>query len=92
MPKCLECGVDLPRLQWTHFKYKCTGRFNNSKEYIVAYPNAILVDPELAKRTAVTLENLILKYGSEKGTNRWKHYLEKQATSNSFKYKKEKHG
>lgn len=92
MPKCLECGVELPRLQWTHFKYKCTGRFNNGTEYLKIYPHAKLVDDDIAKSTAVTLENLIAKYGGEEGTTRWESYRNKQAMSNSFEYKRDKHG
>ena len=92
MPRCLEYGVILPRLQWTHFRYKCTGRFQNGLEYLAVYPDAILVDPELAKRTAVTLENLILKYGQEEGKSRWERYKQRQAESNSFEYKQKKYG
>ena len=33
MIKCLECGFESSRLQWTHFKFNCTGRFNNGTEY-----------------------------------------------------------
>lgn len=92
MPKCLECGFEAPRLQWTHFKYKCTGRFQNGTEYQRAYPGAELVDPDLKKKTAVTEENLIKKYGASEGSERWKQYREKQARTNSFEYKKEKYG
>lgn len=92
MPKCQECGFESSRLQWTHFKYNCTGRFKNSKEYKKAYPNAVLVDPELAKKTAVTKENLIRKYGDVEGLKRWKTYKEKQSSTNSFEYKQEKYG
>ena len=91
MPKCLECGFEAPRLQWTHFKYKCTGRFNNGKEYMNEYPGAKTVDPELAKRTAVTLKNLQDKYGVIDGAERWNRYREKQSISNSFDYKKKRH-
>lgn len=91
MPKCLECGFESSRLQWTHFKYKCTGRFKNSKEYTKEYPNAIVVDPSLAKKTAVTLDNLQNKYGKDKGLERWNQYRKKQAVTNSYEYKKEKH-
>ena len=59
MPKCLECGFEASRLQWTHFKYKCTGRFSNGREYKKVYPSALLVDKELAKNTAITKNNLI---------------------------------
>lgn len=92
MPTCKECGTTLPRLQWTHFKYKCTGKFNNGKEYILAYPDETLVDEDVAKKTAVTLENLVSKYGEEEGTERWNMYKSRQAESNSYEYKKNKHG
>jgi len=92
MIKCLECGFEGPRLQWTHFKYKCTGKFSNGREYKLAYPGAQLVSDEVAKSTAITLENLIKEYGQIEGTTRWESYKSKQAISNSFEYKKEKHG
>jgi len=92
MIKCLECGFESSRLQWTHFKYNCTGKFNNGREYMAAYPRAKVVSEELAKKTAVTLETLINKWGKEEGEKRWQVYKEKQAKSNTFEYKKEKHG
>jgi len=92
MIKCLECGFETDRLQWTHFKYKCSGKFKNSKEYKIAYPNACLVDPSLAKKTSLTLENFINKYGDDEGSLRWNEYRKKQAISNSYEYKKEKYG
>ena len=92
MPKCLECGFEASRLQWTHFKYKCTGRFSNGREYKKVYPSALLVDKELAKNTAITKNNLIKKYGVEDGNSRWNSYVAKQAASNTFEYKLKKHG
>jgi len=92
MPKCLECGFEAPRLQWTHFKYNCTGRFANGREYKKVYPEAKLVDDALAKNTAVTESNLIKKHGVEEGKLRWQAYKQKQAYSNSYEYKKEKYG
>ena len=92
MPKCLECGFEAPRLQWTHFRYKCSGRFKNCQEYRDAYPGAKLVDNDLAAKTAITLENLIKKHGEIEGIKRWDEYRLKQARSNSFEYKKEKYG
>lgn len=92
MIKCLECGAQEKRLQWTHFKFKCTGRFNNGKEYMAAYPGAKVVDASVAAKTAVTLKNLISKYGEIEGTARWEQYKQKQAYSNSFEYKQQKHG
>ena len=92
MIKCLECGFESSRLQWTHFKFNCTGRFNNGTEYKKYYPNAKVVDKDLAKKTAITLDNLIKKYGDIDGVSRWESYKHKQAESNSLEYKKEKHG
>jgi hypothetical protein len=92
MVKCLECGFESPLLQWTHFKYKCTGRFNNGREYKLAYPGAQIISAESAKAKAVTLENFIKKYGDTDGNDRWRQYTEKQAITNSFDYKKEKYG
>lgn len=92
MIKCLECGFESSRLQWTHFKYNCTGRFANGREYKKSYPGAKIVDDALAKTTAVTLANLINKHGKTEGQKRWDAYRQKQAETNSFEYKQEKHG
>jgi len=92
MVKCLECGAEEKRLQWTHFKFKCTGRFQNGTEYMAAYPGAKVVDPAVAASTAVTLNNLIKKYGHVEGQRRWDQYKQKQAYSNSFEYKNLYHG
>lgn len=92
MVKCLECGKELPRLQWTHFKYNCTGKFANGKEYCNAYPGAKLVSDDIAKTTAVTLANLIKKYGEIDGAARWEQYRKRQAYSNSFEYKHKQYG
>lgn len=92
MIKCKECGFESDRLQWTHFKYKCTGRFTSGTEYRKIYPGSQLVSPELAKKTAVTEARLIEKYGIEVGIVKWDEYKKKQAKSNSYDYKREKHG
>lgn len=92
MPMCKECGFVSERLQWTHFKFKCTGKFKNGKEYQKAYPGSKLVDDKLAKKTAVTLENLKKKYGDIVGQIKWNEYRNKQSYTNSFEYKKEKFG
>jgi len=92
MPTCLECGFTAPRLQWTHFKYKCTNRFKNGTEYLTVYPDASLVDASVTQKTKITLENFIIKYGEDIGTEKWDRYRQKQAASNSFEYKQEKHG
>lgn len=92
MPTCKECGFTSDRLQWTHFKFKCTGRFKNGKEYQAVYPGSKLVDDHLAKKTAVTLDNLKIKYGEIDGQTKWDEYRNKQSYTNSFEYKKEKFG
>lgn len=92
MPECLECGFTAPRLQWTHFKYKCTGRFSNGAEYKKAHPGAELVDEDLKKRASVTEAGLIKKYGNTEGKVRWESYRQKQANTNTREYKKEKYG
>jgi len=92
MPVCKECGFTASRLQWTHFKYNCTGKFKNGTEYKKHHHDAILVDPELAARTSITLANLILKYGDTDGARRWEEYKQKQSTSNSLEYKAKKYG
>lgn len=90
--KCKECGYIGSRLQHTHFKYKCSGRFTNGKDYKIFYPGELVVAPNLAKSTGGTLVNYIKKYGEVEGQRRWDEYKNKQADSNSFEYKQEKHG
>ena len=55
MPKCLECGFEAPRLQWTHFRYNCTGRFKNGTEYRRVYHDAELVDKNISKKFFIVL-------------------------------------
>lgn len=92
MPTCLECGFTAPRLQWTHFKYKCTNKFKNGAEYLIAHPGASIVDASVTQKTKITLENFITKYGEEEGNVKWESYRDKQAKSNSFEYKQAKYG
>lgn len=92
MIKCMECGKMVNRIQWTHLRYKCTGRFKTCKEYITFYPEVVTVDESLTKKTKLTLENMVKKYGKNEGQKRWDSYRAKQAYSNSFEYKNKKHG
>jgi very-short-patch-repair endonuclease len=92
MIKCLECGLEAPRLQWTHFKFNCTGKFNNGKEYMQAHLGAQVVSEDLKKRCVVTLESLTKKYGEKEGKIKFESYRIKQSVSNSYEYKKEKYG
>ena len=92
MPTCLECGYSAPRLQWTHFKYKCTGKFKNGNEYMSAHPGSEIIDPELKKKYGFTLDSAVKKYGAVEGQKRWNEYCDAQATTNTFEYKHEKYG
>lgn len=48
--------------------------------------------PVCDARQSVTKEKMIKKYGISEGTQRWNSYCKKQADSNKFEYKHEKHG
>lgn len=48
--------------------------------------------PVCDARQSVTKEKMIKKYGISDGTERWNSYCKKQADSNTFEYKHEKHG
>lgn len=88
MIKCLACGEMLSNLQWTHFKYKCVSDINTIAEYRSRFPDAPLLD----YINTVTLEGMIEKHGEIEGKKRWDSYREKQAQSNTFKYKQQKYG
>ena len=47
---------------------------------------------KFTQKTAVTLENLIKKYGEIQGKKRWDRYCNLQSITNTFEYKKEKYG
>lgn len=81
----------MKRIQWTHLK-KCTGNVKSIEEYLKKYPDAEMVSEETRKSTAVSLENMIKKYGETLGNIKFKEYCERQSKSNSFEYKNEKHG
>lgn len=90
--ECAECGWIGPRIQWTHLKYKCSGKIATIDEYKKKYPNRPLVARNAAKLLGCTREKLIDLYGEEQGELLWDDYRNKQAKSNSFEYKALKHG
>jgi G:T-mismatch repair DNA endonuclease (very short patch repair protein) len=47
---------------------------------------------KFTKTTAVTLENLINKYGESEGLERWERYRKLQAETNTFEYKRDNYG
>ena len=71
MIRGMECGFETQRLQWTHFKYKCNGNIQSIYEYRKKYPDALTVNPDVAKRTAITEDKMIEKYGEIEGLVRW---------------------
>lgn len=50
------------------------------------------IKTHLSLVNAITLENCIRKHGKAEGTKMFNDYCDKQAYSNSFEYKKDKHG
>lgn len=72
-------------------------RIPGTIEYFHIFKKMSLEEAKKAKKDfqskrAVTLENLIKKYGEIEGEIRWQEYKDKQAYTNSFEYKKEKYG
>lgn len=89
--KCRECGIIATRLQWTHFKYKCSDGMSSSK-YKQKYPDAPLVCLALRNLQGITLDNMIKLYGDVEGRARFDSYRTKQAETNTFEYKSKKYG
>jgi hypothetical protein len=85
---CEICNINKKRITTSHLKTHNT----TFLEYKTLYPNSKTITDEVRKTTAVTLENLVKKYGPEEGMIRWESYKNKQAYSNSFEYKNKTHG
>ena len=88
---CLECGTKHPQITHTHLKKAHEMKLDEyrSKHNL---DKSDLFCTNVRELRKVTLENMIKKYGVEEGTRKWNQYREKQARSNSFEYKQEKHG
>lgn len=82
MITCQACGAQLQRIQWTHLRYKCIGKYQNVAEYTNDFPNSPILTADLAIRTSITEENFIKKYGEVEGMRRFRTYCDKQAYSN----------
>jgi hypothetical protein len=54
--------------------------------------DAVKAKSEYQSRRAITLENMIRKYGDIEGEIRWQTYKDKQSYTNSFEYKQETYG
>jgi len=85
---CMECSKQFKSLSTTHLKMHGL----TFAEYKDKYPNAKIKSEYTLSKTVVTLKAQIDKYGIEEGTKRFEQYKEKQAYSNSFEYKQQKHG
>ena len=71
-------------------KSKIFNTFNKYVSFAFGIPESVI--NEKNKKSVPTLDNLIRKYGEEKGREVYEGYRMKQAYTNSFEYKKEKYG
>jgi len=62
------------------------------KSYSAKFPGAVLEHPSITAKRKQTLENMIKRYGVEKGQHRWQIYCNRQAETNSFEYMSQQHG
>lgn len=88
--RCKECvAKKYPNILKAKTLY--TQKWAFASQYAFNVPDEDFV--ELAKTNqSLTIEKMINKYGEEEGTRKWDEYCQKQAYTNSFEYKKEKHG
>lgn len=84
--KCYECFE-----KKFNRKPKSLNNANYDICYLMDVPN-IEIAKHRQKANVVTLERLIKSYGEKEGKKRWDEYRAKQAFSNTFEYKHEKHG
>lgn len=88
---CEKCLTE----KFPQYATKNKKRVFNMMSEITAYAYGIPdITYEKKKRELVsrTLENFVGKFGLEVGTGKWNAYRAKQSASNTFAYKKEKHG
>jgi hypothetical protein len=79
--RCFDCAV----FKFGSISYKPNVHHSDFTGY--------LFDEEIDKsNVGVTLEVMIKRYGEDEGKKRFESYRSKQAYSNTFEYKKEKHG
>ena len=86
-PLCLEKKFD----EYTSMN---KSRIFNVMNRITIYSFGVPEDvaKRFTKTTAVTLNNLVNKYGQKEGNERWKKYCALQSVTNTFEYKKRKYG
>jgi hypothetical protein len=81
----------------THAEKMRLSRTPGTIEYFMIYKGMSEEDAKIARneyqsKRAITLENMIKKYGDIEGEIKWQEYKDKQAYSNSFEYKRDKYG
>lgn len=88
---CEDCLTDkFPEYQKKN-KSRVFNQMNYLSEYAFDIPKDVSID-WMKQNYAVTEKNLINKWGEEIGKTKWIDYCKKQSYSNTFEYKKEKHG
>jgi hypothetical protein len=88
---CEDCLTE----KYPEYQTKNKSRVFNVMNEITAFAYNIpydVMDLWIKEKYAVTLNNLIRKYGKTEGEKKWKTYCEKQAVTNSFEYKKQNYG
>ena len=88
--RCYDCVCDkFPNFKDVRFKF--AHKAAKYTQYGFGVPDEDF-KPVCDARQSVTKEKMIKKYGITEGTERWNSYCKKQADSNKFEYKHEKHG
>jgi len=88
--ECKICGKKLKRITHSHVKtHNITIKQYQDK---FGYDPSILTCESLLNKFSVTEKSMINKYGEKDGKHRWNEYKEKQRVSNTYEYKKHKHG
>ena len=88
--RCYDCVCNkFPNFKDVRFKF--AHKAAKYTQYGFGVPDEDF-KPVCDARQSVTKEKMIKKYGITEGTERWNSYCKKQADSNKFEYKHEKHG
>lgn len=88
--RCYDCVCQkFPKFRDVRFKF--AHKAAKYTQYGFGVPDKDF-KPVCDARQSVTKEKMIKKYGISEGTERWNSYCKKQADSNKFEYKHEKHG
>jgi len=87
--ECLICNKKFKRITTTHLRHVHGISYD---EYFKLFPDAIIETPAITQKRKQTLENMILRYGVDTGTQKWNEYISKQAETNTYEYKRKKYG